>query len=473
MTINEIPINQGPNKDVEEIGLVTHGASAVDVYFDSNGNVSRRPGMVELCDFSVAHGVDSLFWWDRQSKVIAICNGRIFQITNANGTNSEISGDTFQAGYPVYWGDFGTSLYGANGGRIVKIPSSGNSAYISDSSAPTTVSHIAVLDDTLLALEIGTENVHYSNTGDADTWDGEWIAAVARPDLVKSIGTANDRIELLGTEVLEGWRNDGVTPFVKDSQYTVNRGTSAPYSLKFIEDTWYFLDQDRKVVRLNGRTPEVLSLTMNKYIQDFSTVSDAIGEHTSFNGRPQYVLIFPTEGKSLAYDIYNGIWSELGKWNSGTASYDRFLGQSFCIATGWNLALVGDRTTGKVYKLDSTDYQDNSTTLRSMVRTAHMHWGYPGKWKRSSRLDFYLKKASVAQDADSAELIVKWRDQGNTTWGTERTVSLGRVGKTDFHGYLTRMGHYKTRQYELSISDNSPLVLSKVMETFKIRGLEE
>jgi len=469
-----IPINYGPNKDIEEIGLSTHGAAAIDVYFDSNGNVVRRPALVDFADTGVAYGVDGLYWWDRQEKVIVVTGGRVFPITDSLGTvGTEITGAAFESGNPVYWGDFGTALYGANGGQIIKIGTGTSAAVIADADAPTTVSHITVLDDYLLALSTGTQQMHYANASDPDTWDGSWVSALAKPDLLKSLGANNDIIELLGTEILEGWRNDGNTPFVKEPQYTVNRGTVAPYSMTYVEDKWYFLDQERKVVRLNGRTPEVISLTMNKYIQGFTTVSDAIGQRTTFDGRPQYILIFPIEGKALAYDVYNGVWAELGNWNSTTSSYDRFRGQSFCIATKWNLALAGDRATGKVYKLSTDNYQDGGATLRSMIRTPHVHWDQPGMRKRSTRLDFYLKKSSVAQASDSAQLIVKWRDNGNTTWGTERTVSLGRVGKTDFHGHLWRMGQYFSRQYEFALSDNSPLVLSKVLETFTVLGPQE
>lgn len=468
-----LPINYGPNKDIDEIGLGNYGAAAVDVYFDSMGNVTRRPALVELADTSVAHGVDGLYWWDRQEKVIVVTGGRAFPITDSAGTlGTEITGATFESGTPVYWGDFGTALYGANGGQIIKIGTGTSMAVVADADAPTTVSHIAVLDDYLLALSTGTQQLHYADASAPDTWGGNWVSALAKPDLLKAIGAQNDIIEMLGTEVLEGWRNDGSTPFVKEPQYTVNRGTVAPYSFVYVEDQWYFLDHERKVVRLNGRTPEVISLTMNKYIQEFTTVSDAVGGRTSFDGRPQYVLSFPSEGKTLAYDVYSGGWTELGKWNTGTSTYDQFLGQAFCVATKWNLALVGDRTTGKVYKLDNSVYEDGGSTMRSMVRTPNVYWDQPGLRKKSSRLDFYLKKASVASESDSAQLIVKWRDNGATTWGTERTVSLGRVGKTGFHGYLNRMGSYYSRQYEIALTDDSPLVISRVMETFRIIGGE-
>lgn len=466
----DLPINYGANKDVEEIGLVTHGAAMVNFYVDSNGNVARVPGLVELCDLGVAAKIDGMKWWSRQSKLIAQCNGKHFQVTTSGGTNSEISGDASQVGNKVYYSDFGTALYIANRGKIIKIPSSGNAAYLTDGDAPIDVSQVADIDKYLLALPYGLERVEYSEVLDPESWVGDWVTPESSPDLTSSIGVASDRIEMFGTDTIEGWRNDGSTPFVKDSAFTIPKGISAPDSHVFIENTWYWLDNERKVVRMNGRTPEVLSLTMNKYIQRFSTVADAIGGYTSFDGRPQYVLTFPTEDKTLCYDIYNSMWFELGRWNTGTASFDRYGGNSFEFATGWNFALVGDKSTGKIYKLDSTNYQDDGNTMKSMLRTASIHQGNPSRWKKCVRLDFYLKKANVASSGDSAQLMIKWRDNGKTTWNTERTVNLGYVGETDFHASIKSLGRYKSRQYEISITDNSPLVISRIQETFEWLG---
>ena len=453
-TVN-LPIQFGANKDVEEIGLQTNSAAFMNVYTDSNGNVARVPGLVELCDLGEAARVDGLYFWDRQSKLIATCNGKHFAVTDANGTFSEIAGDTAEVGTKVYYADYGTALYLANGGQIIKIPDSGDAAYVADGDAPTTVSHVAFLDKYLIALPTNLERVEYAVVLDPDSWEGDWVTPESIPDLTKAIGVANDRIEMIGTHSLEGWRNDGVTPFVKDSAYTVDKGIAAPHSFVFIENTWYWLDHERKVVRLNGRSPELLSLTMNKYIQGFTTVTDAIGGYTSFDGRPQYVLTFPTEDKTICYDIYNGTWLELGRWNSGTSAYTRFAGNAFAFATAWNLAVVGDKSTGKIYKIDSTNYQDDGNTLRAMLRTPSIHHGVPEKWKVTTALEFYFKKSNVASAADAAEFMIKWRDNGATTWKNERTVSLGKVGETDFHARLRSLGRYRSRQYEISMSDNS------------------
>ena len=466
-TVN-LPINFGANKDVEEIGLQTHSAALVNLYADSAGNVMRTPGLVEFCNLGVPYGVDGLYWWDRQSKAIVQCGGRHFQITNANGDYEEIDGDTAQIGKKVYYADFGSSLYAANGGRIIKIPASGDAAYIADADAPTAVSHIAVLDKYLLALPVGLERVEYSEVLNPDSWVGDWVTPESIPDLTKAIGVGNDRIEMVGTHSLEGWRNDGITPFVKDSAYTVDKGITAPHSFVFIEGTWYWLDNERKVVRLSGRQPEVISITLNKYIQEFEYAGDAIGWKMTVDGRPQYVLSFPMANTTICFDVYSGMWFELGRWVAEYASYERFIGSSFCMASAWNLSLLGDRTTGKIYKLDSKTYQDDTRTLRAMLRTPWVHHGAAEQWKKSIELTFYLKSVSASNPLLPAKLMIRWRDNGSTSWRNERTIDVGRVGRSDFHYSIRSLGRYKSRQYEISMSDNAPLVLVSVRESFEV-----
>lgn len=470
MPTARIPINHGVNKDVEEIGLTTQAAAQVNFYADSNGSLIRTPGLVEFCDLGVASGIDGLFWWDRQAKVIAQCGGRHFEITDRNGTKAEIAGDSAQIGRRVYHADFGTSLYLANGGRIIKIPASGDAAYLADADAPTTVTHVAVLDKYLLALPENLERMEYSEVLDPESWVGDWITPEANPDLTKAIGVAQGRIEAFGTNTLQGGRNDGVTPFVWDTSYTIDRGISAPDSLVFIENTWYWLDDRRMVVRLAGRVPENLSVSLNKYIQGFSHVSDAIGGHTAFDGRPQYVLTFPMENKTICFDVYSGVWFELGRWDSEVAQYERFVGSAFCLAVGWNLSLVGDRSTGKIYKLDSTDYQENGATLRGMVRTPVIHHGDPTRWKRSGRLDFYVNKISAVDDDSVPELSIKWRDDGSRSYQNEQAVDLGKVGELDYFGQLIVAERYRSRQYELSVSGNVPVMIVGIYETYDWLG---
>lgn len=473
MAIVPLPINLGPNRDIDEVGLPGYNAFLYDGFVDSMGNVNRRPGLVEFCDLSVSAGVDGLYWWDRQSKLITVCNGAIYSV-NINGTETALGGDALQAGYPVYFADFNTTLYAANGGRIVSIPAAGTPSYIADADAPTAVRAIAELDTYLLALKDDTEQVWYPDAGDPTNWQGLFVSAQYKPDLAKMLGVRNDIIEIIGTQSIEGWRNDGSTPFVKEAQYTVDRGIIAPHSFKYCSGlngsgNWFWLDHTRQIVKMVGRQVVPVSLALNKYLQGFTTVSDAIGGEASINGVPHYVLTFPTENKTIAINLYqDGYWSEFGYWDSENATHDRWRGQSYTLATAWNLQLVGDHSTGKIYKLDSTVYQDGGDTLNTLIRTGNIDHGTLSVRKYPKALYFWVKKSNVAQVADAATLTVKWKDLGRTAWKTERTVSLGYVGDTIFRGKIPgdMLGSYYSRQYQISLTDNAPLVFVRLEEEF-------
>ncbi len=462
----EIPINLGLNKALDEVGLRGYAAALQDCIVDEEGNVHRRPGLTSLCDLGTNAAIDGLYWWPEQEWAIAISDGETYKITDNSGTNSQISGDSFQAGTRVIFGNYGTALYAANGAKILKIPNSGNVAEIGDADAPTAVTHPVVLDTYLLANEVDSEKCHYSKVGDPDDWPGDFVSAEAKTDTLLAQITANLELYLLGKRTLEVWRNDGSTPFVRELQGYIETGTIAAYSFALCGGVLYWLDNERNVVRMtpDSRTPQVISVTMNKYIQGFSTVSDALGDYIVIGGRPYYVLNFPTEEKTLVWDIINSKWYEWGYWDSVNAEYENWLANCYCLAESWNLALVGDRTTGKVYKLDTTVYDDDGDTLRTLIRTPHLGYEAESVRKISHKLTFRVKRTNVVDTASVTSMIIRYRDNGSSTWQNQRTVALAQVGDTEFRGTLLRNGSFYTRQYEIVLSDDTPLALISVKD---------
>lgn len=467
MPIEPIPITTPIDKDVDEVGLSTYGAAKLNGYVNGAG-FNRWYGLSLFCDLGTASGVDGLFWWPNQSKVIAVSGGRTFLVNSSLGTFSEITGSTFQSNKRVTFADFGSAVYAANGGKIVKIPSSGSTAYLTDPQAPVAVSHVSAVDQYLVANEVGTSKAHHSEALNPESWLGQYMTPEGMPDTLLAVGAANKRLLLIGSQTAEMWRTDGEGSFVSEYQGYVQRGISAPNSLVWGWDgTWYWLDNYRQIVRLAGLQTEPLSLSLNKYLQGFSTVSDAIGDYLVIEGRPYYVLHFPTEGKTLCLDIIpkEGIqWYELGAWTAG--DYARWAGNAYCLAEGWNFPLVGDYRTGKIYKVSSAYLDFNGETERTMVRTGHVNRGTMGRRKRSHAIVIRLKRTENPSAPADASLMVKWRDNGNSTWSNERTIPLTNTSGTDFRVKLTRLGSYYSRQYEFAMASAYPLVLVSAEEEF-------
>jgi hypothetical protein len=471
VAIIPIPINLGPNRSIDDLGVYGYNAFLYDGFVDAAGSVNRRPGLVEFCDLSTSAGVDGLFWWDEESKLVAVCDGTIYHIAQ-NGTETAFSGDTLQAGHSVYFADFGSTVYAANGTQIVSFAIGGSAGYIADADAPTTVTAIAELDTYLLALKADTEQVWYPDAGDPTNWQGLFFSDQYKPDNIKMIGVKNDIIECVGSQAIGGWRDDGSTPFVREPQYTIDDGIVAPHSFRYCTGfdgggNWYWLNHNRNIVKMIGRqVVPIAPHSLNKYLQGFATVSDAIGGECNINGVPHYILTFPTEDKTIAINLGTGTWSEFGYWNAGNASHDRWRGISYAYSPDWNLQLVGDHSNGKIYKLDASTYQDNSSTLNTLIRTGVIDRDTISERKYPRSLRFWLKKTNESQATDVVQMMVKWRDNGKTTWKTERTVNLGVVGETGLRGRINNPGSYYSRQYQISITADAPFVLVRMDEEF-------
>ena len=130
------------------------------------------------------------------------------------------------------------------------------------------------------------------------------------------------------------------------------------------------------------------------------------------------------------------------------------------------MTLIGDHSNGKIYKLDSTNYQDNGSTLKTLIRTNHINRGTEDIRKACHKLTFRLKRTNVSEEADIKNILVRYRDNGSTTYKSERTVAVGQVGDTEFRGETYMLGSYYSRQWEFYITDNAALTLVSVEESY-------
>jgi hypothetical protein len=466
MPIELIPLTP-PSMHSEELGLKGYSAMIIDGYLDENGNLLRRPGLTEFCDLATGAAVDALYWWQDQEECIAISDGEVYRITTIDGTFTQItagSGD-FEKGARATFADMGTIIFAANGGKIIGIPvSGGNTDTLTDTDAPTSVTHVTVLDRYLIANEKDTGNFHWSTVNAPLTWPAEQAEAEARKDDLVAMAMADLELYLMGKNSLEIWHDDGVTPFTRLYQGFIDSGTIAPYSFTRCQNTWFWLDLHRNVVSLNGRRAQPVSTAIGKYMDGLSQVTDCLGDFIIFNGRPFYILQFKTARKTFALDLSTGYWYIWGYWHDG--EHLEWRGNCAAICPAWNTTLIGDHSNGKVYKLDSTNYQDDGNTLKTLVRTNHINRGTESIRKSCHKLTFRLKRSDVSETTGTKNIILRYRDNGSTTWTGERAVAIGKMGDTEFRAETHMLGSYYSRQWEFYIVDNAALTLVSVEESY-------
>lgn len=470
MTVLTVPINIGQSRTVDADGIGPYNALLYDGYVNLAGEIWKRPGLTEFCDLEVSSGIDGLYYWSTQSKLIAVCDGDVYSITSA-GVDTDLGGDDLESGNPVYFADFGSTLYAANGGQILSIPASGAPSYIADADAPTTVTAISEIDTYLIALKASTEQVWYSQGGDPTDWQGLFFSEQYKPDIARMIGVKDGIIEVFGSQSIAGWWNDGSTPFIRDSQYTVDHGILQPHTLVYCNDlngngNWYWLSTDKQIVKMvNRQVVPIAPASLSNYIRSFSTHHAVSGE-CLINGQPHYIINFYNEGRTIAVNITTETWSEFGKWNSGTSLHGAWLCQCYEYASDWNKQFLGDATSGKIYTSDPSVYTDDSDTLCTRIRTDNIDRGSVTEKKFPRQLRFHLKKADGDDFWGDITLYVKWRDNGSLTWKTTREVTLSYTAGMPYRGKIINPGSYYSRQYEIWVTDDEPFILVKVEEEF-------
>ena len=424
---------------------------------------AKRPGLTLFKDLGQSFGIDGMHYWGRQQRLFAATSSKMFKV-DSGGTETDVTGTTVVASStrPIFADVLGTHLYSASNGQISQFPASGSGAHLSDPQAPTTVSFIATLNQVLVGLNYLSDRFDWADAGTPTVWSGLYASVEGQPDLALALHAANGYLYFHGQSSLEAWRDDGDS-FVREQQGVLQRGTLAAYSVSNINGAFYWLDNTREICRLNGFTIDVISNpALSRYLKSFDTVTDARGDYLKIEGRHFYVLSFPTEGKTLVYDIGLNMWYEWGYWNSGTAEYEAWKGSCVADATDWNKTLVGDRSASKIYEMGGTT--DAGDTIRTVITTDAIDRKQPEVEKFCHELTLHFKRADTATTPKS--MVIKYRDNGSTDWSTERTEAIEAPSKTDLIVRVRRLGKYRSRVWQFIMSDATQSALFNATETF-------
>lgn len=457
-----LPVTGDVYANVDEVELDGVSAALVDGYVNELGHTVKRPGLTEWSDLGTSAKVDGLYWWDNENVLISVSAGRVWKHTDLTGTKTELVGTTLSSGTRVTFAKEPNKLVMANGGRMVHTDLA-TLTQMADAQAPTAVTHVTSLDGYVIANSAGTRDAQFSSNLDLTAWASvDTFRKAGRPDELIGIQEGWSELLLAGKESMEVWYNDGVTPFVRRSNGLIDRGCGAAHTVTRVGNDWMWLDDKRRFVKLDARSPTHISFPYHKMIQDFESVDNALSDNIEVAGFPLYVTSFPSARKTLAYNYQKDGWAEWGYWNAETADYEGFRGNCYAYAKLWNLHLVGDRDNGKIYTMSRSVYTDDGDPIRTLRRTGFISHG-TSALKTSNEIVFRLKRGQGNSDVSDPVMTLRWRNH-NGSWSHERQLKLGAVGDHYLEARTHRLGEYRYRQYEIVHSDASDFVLVDAQE---------
>jgi hypothetical protein len=479
----KIPLETKPYYNTEAIAESIASDDMWDCYLEPVPGVGlvtrRRPGLSLFGDTGTNKPGDGLFYWDAKGMVIAVSGGKAFSVSHL-GVCTQLTGAFPSMGVQTVFSDGQTIagipwLYMAADGLVYS--KDGISITIpSDPNAPK-ATHVGWINGRFVANEPGTNRFDFTDTdpvsGDMenDYWSAtdNPLTAEARGDKLTALFTAWQEIYCWGTEGLEIWQDDSITPFSPIPGAFAEVGIEGAYAYGKIDNTIFALcviEGKRCVIRLNQRSPLIVSEPIARVLSEMSTVSDAMCDIISVGGISVALFSFPAAEESWAYDYKNDTWARWGYWNLLQGGHERFIGQHSCFAKAWNKHLIQSRIDGKIYELDRNVFRDDTNPMVSYRRTG---WIDRGTWNRKRVSQLVVKGKVYPNNASpTSTLMFRWRDNGSPVWSNYVDISLNPDTQGNFVVPMNRMGMYRSRQYEFRRSDNVDLVLVGATEDIEV-----
>jgi hypothetical protein len=222
-------------------------------------------------------------------------------------------------------------------------------------------------------------------------------------------------------------------------------------------------------------------------------ISDAIAWTYQLEGHECYVVTFPSLNLTWVYDVATQMWH---KWLylNDQGVYQRHRGN--CCTLFQGMVLVGDYDNGKIYMLDRTNFTDDGQTIRRLRRAPHLVTDLQRQYFDELQIQFqpgvgttglstevyfnneiyigstyyigstatftigpdavYILGDKITQNSPTTtnpQAMLRWSNDGGSTWSREYWVSIGQLGKYRNRAIWRRLGTARDRIYEVSISD--------------------
>lgn len=277
-------------------------------------------------------------------------------------------------------------------------------------------------------------------------------------DPIVTILVIQKNLWLIGALTTEPWIGTGAADFYfQQVQGTfINHGCIAPYSASSIDVIGFWLMQDLQgkniIMRTKGYDVEEVSTPyLVSQFNTYETTEDAIGMMLQIEDHAFYILVFPTANITWAMELTTGYWFQLAKWNTELSQFDRYRANNCCFAFGSNL--IGDYSTGKVYKLNAqlaTDGGDNMKFVRTFLHMVGPEFQRVIYKNASLNIEpgTSTKPVGSEDDDNEPEIFLSWSDDRGKTFNTPIAQSMGREGEYLTDPQWNRLGYARDRVFK-------------------------
>lgn len=220
--------------------------------------------------------------------------------------------------------------------------------------APLYGATCAFIDSYFVTHKTNTNRWGLSDILDGKSWDDlDQAAKEGSPDNIIALVAVHRELFLMGQYTSEVWYDTGnaTFPFSPVQGVFLEQGLAAPFSLKAMDNTIFWIGYDKKgwgiVYKLSGYVPERISThAIEKLLNESGALHEAVCYGYQEEGHSFYVINAPNLDTTLVYDASTTFWHERKSTDSrGVFGTDRVGFHAFC----WGFHVFGDKQLGRLY----------------------------------------------------------------------------------------------------------------------------
>lgn len=430
-------------------------------------------------------------------KYLMAISGNDVYVIDTNGNQTEVGHLSASSNQysPVSISDNITNTYGLiayivdGSNRYYWVASTGVFAQLPSTDGPWQGASVCdVVDNYNIYNQPGTQNWAATDLSSQFSTNAYYGTKNGSPDNIVSLVVDRRNVYLLGENTTEVWIDVGNVisgiisfPFSRIPGTSMQHGCAAQYSIARFSEQFMFVSKDTRGQGIIGAIQGYQFVRLSTHAVEQSLVgqviNDAIAYTYQIEGHEMYVVTFPTADITWVYDLATKMWH---KWLSVDSQNVFHRHRSNCGAFFNNQYLVGDYQNGIVYALDNAVYTENGATIRRLRRAPHLVSDLQREYFSELQIQFQpgtglneivvnaaLTSVAgiavsgnavagtpiVANAGSDPQAMLRWSNDGGSTWSNEHWVSIGRLGKYRNRAIWRRLGWSRDRIFEVVVTD--------------------
>jgi hypothetical protein len=259
------------------------------------------------------------------------------------------------------------------------------------------------------------------------------------------------------------------TTFRPRQGLTIEYGCAAAHSVVKTQDNaviWLALNKygDSLIVKAEGYTASVISTpAITGIIQSYDTIDDAWAFSFQYRAQFFYVITFPSEDVTWAYNLNTGMWNN---WSStlvtptptgNAVRQGRFRGNAYAFIDG--LHVVGDFESGNLYYLREDLHTENGQPIVRERTMQHIQ-------DRLLRTSIYMLQIDVESGGGETDdhnydpaIMLQYSKDGGHTWSSEMWRTCGKIGEYRRRAIWSSLGQAYNWTFRVRVSDSVKWVI--------------